>query len=61
MDDDGNKKLNIEEFTKGLEESGLDVSEDEAKEIFDKFDTDGDGNVSVDEFIVAIRVIRSFQ
>lgn len=55
MDDDGNKKLNLEEFIKGLEETGLDISEDEMKEIFEKIDTDQDGNVSVDEFIVAIR------
>lgn len=56
MDDDGNKKLNLEEFTKGLHEAGLDVPDEEIQEIFNKFDTDNDGNVSVDEFIVAIRV-----
>ncbi|XP_043259146.1 calcyphosin-like protein [Colletes gigas] len=55
MDDDGNKKLSLEEFTKGLMEAGLDVSEDEIQEIFNKIDTDDDGNISVDEFIVAIR------
>lgn len=56
MDDDGNKQLNLEEFTKGLKESGLDISDDEINEIFQKFDTDGNGNLSVDEFIVAVRV-----
>lgn len=55
LDDDGNKKLNLEEFTKGLHEAGLDVPDEEIQEIFNKFDTDNDGNVSVDEFIVAIR------
>lgn len=55
MDEDGSKQLNLEEFTNGLRESGLDVSDDEIAEIFKKFDTDGSGSVSVDEFIVAIR------
>jgi calcyphosin len=36
MDDDGNKALSLEEFTKGLEDTGLEVSNDEAKAIFDK-------------------------
>lgn len=56
LDDDGNKKLNLEEFTRGLEESGLEVSEDHISEIFQKFDTDSDGSVSVDEFLVGLRV-----
>ncbi|KAL2747307.1 calcyphosin-like protein [Vespula maculifrons] len=59
MDDDGNKQLNLEEFTKGLKESGLDISDDEINEIFQKFDTDGNGNLSVDEFIVAVRPTMS--
>lgn len=61
MDDDGNKKLNLEEFAKGLEETGLEMSEDEINEVFQKFDTDSDGNISVDEFIVGIRVSVSVQ
>lgn len=34
MDDDGSKALNDEEFHKGLVDSGLDVSEEESKEMF---------------------------
>ena len=56
MDDDGNKKLNLEEFTKGIEESGLELAEEDIQDMFNKFDTDNDGNISVDEFIVGVRV-----
>ncbi|XP_074039752.1 calcyphosin-like protein isoform X2 [Leptinotarsa decemlineata] len=55
MDDDGNKNLNLEEFTLGLKEMGMEISDDEAKEIFEKFDTDGSGSVNLDEFLVHIR------
>jgi len=56
MDDDGNKKLNFEEFKTGLEETGLELSENEVDEVFKKFDTDEDANISVEEFLVGIRV-----
>lgn len=56
MDDDGNKQLNEEEFIKGLHDQGLPVTEEEAKEIFEIFDTDGSGGINVDEFLVALRV-----
>lgn len=35
MDDDGNKALNQEEFIKGLRDSGLPVSDEEGKEVFE--------------------------
>lgn len=56
MDDDGNKKLNLDEFTRGLQESGLELPEEDIQNMFTKFDTDNDGNISVDEFIAGIRV-----
>lgn len=56
MDEDGNKKLNQEEFKTGLQETDIDLEDNEITEIFQKFDTDEDGNISVDEFLVGIRV-----
>lgn len=34
MDDDGNKKLSLDEFIKGIRDSGLDCTNEEAEEIF---------------------------
>lgn len=34
MDDDGSKALNEEEFVKGIREFGLDLSDEELKELF---------------------------
>ncbi|XP_066596140.1 calcyphosin-like protein [Prorops nasuta] len=55
MDDDGNNLLNLEEFQKGLVESGLEIPEEEIAEIFKKFDDNDDGNINMTEFIVHIR------
>lgn len=56
IDDNGDKSLSLDEFVKGLADSGLEVSDDEAVEIFNKFDSDGSGTINMTEFLLGIRV-----
>lgn len=37
MDDDGSKTLNEEEFVKGITDFGMDLPEDEIKELFQRY------------------------
>ncbi|CAI2381398.1 unnamed protein product [Moneuplotes crassus] len=52
---DGNKKVDAEEFSVGLRENGVDLTQEEADALLTYFDKDGDGNVCFDEFLVGIR------
>merc|ERR1711997_824 len=52
---DGNHKIDAEEFYSGLCEIQIQVTRAEANALMALFDTDGDGNVNFDEFLVGIR------
>ncbi|EFX68766.1 hypothetical protein DAPPUDRAFT_228861 [Daphnia pulex] len=54
MDEDGNRSLSFEEFSKGIDESGV-KTEDGCRALFDAFDKDGSGSVCINEFLKAIR------
>ncbi|XP_018645771.1 calcyphosine/tpp, putative [Schistosoma mansoni] len=55
IDDDGNKKLDFKEFSKGCKDFGVDLSKEEVKEIFDEIDTDQSGFIDFDEFLISLR------
>ena len=59
MDDDGSKKLNFDEFKKGIQEYGLGFSKEEIKDMFFAFDTDKSGQVDFDEFLIRLRVSQN--
>ena len=52
---DGNKKLDPDEFFSGLREIGCDITEEEAQNLMNFLDKDGDGTISLDEFLIGIR------
>ena len=61
VDDDGSKSLNGEEFKEGLHDYGADLTQDEIEDIFHQFDTDGNGTLNFDEFLVHMRVSTLIQ
>lgn len=58
METDNVGRLSGEEFHKGLEEVGLGIGLDRLKRILSKFDGDGDGRLSLSEFVRLISVSR---
>eukprot|EP01112_Ceratiomyxa_fruticulosa_P013965 TRINITY_DN3962_c0_g2_i1.p1 TRINITY_DN3962_c0_g2~~TRINITY_DN3962_c0_g2_i1.p1 ORF type:complete len:167 (-),score=40.57 TRINITY_DN3962_c0_g2_i1:451-900(-) len=55
FDDNGNKMLDKYEFSKALTDLGISVNKTEFNELMRHFDKNNDGNISIDEFVVAIR------
>lgn len=56
MDDDRSRSLDLKEFVKGLNDYGILIEKEEAKELFEKFDHDRSGTIDFDEFLVTLRV-----
>lgn len=55
MDDDGSRSLGLAEFEKACREFKIGISDENIPELFSKFDTNRDGTLNIDEFLMAIR------
>ena len=55
MDDNNSKTLDIAEFTKGVSEHTMGWNTTQIKAVFDFFDQEKNGQISYDEFLVALR------
>jgi calcyphosin len=55
MDDDGSKSISLFEFSKACKDFRVGINEENVPLIFDLFDTNHDGTLNVDEFLMAIR------
>jgi calcyphosin len=55
MDDDGSKNISLYEFSKACKDFKVGVNEENVPLIFDMFDTNHDGTLNIDEFLMAIR------
>lgn len=55
MDTNGNRKVDAQEFFVGLNECGCNLTKEETNCLLSHFDTDNDGCVNFDEFLVGIR------
>lgn len=51
MDDNGNRKLELDDFRWGFIDYGFNLSKEEAVEIMKRFDTNNDGVIDFDEFL----------
>jgi Ca2+-binding EF-hand superfamily protein len=55
FDDDGNRKIEQEEFYWGMRDMQVEITKREAQLLLDSFDLDNDGTVNFDEFLIGIR------
>lgn len=55
MDDDGSKSISLPEFAKACRDFKVGISDDNVPILFEQFDTNRDGTLNIDEFLMAIR------
>lgn len=56
MDDNGNRQLDMEDFRWGFIDYGFNLTQEEAAQLMQHFDRDGNGTVSYDEFLQTLKV-----
>lgn len=58
MNEEEHRELYYDEFLEGLKETGMEISEDEAQELFEEFDVHNSGKINMEDFLAAIRVSK---
>ncbi|VDM94958.1 unnamed protein product [Thelazia callipaeda] len=58
MDDSGDRKLDLEEFRKGLHNFSVNIPNEEIEQLFKKFDKDGSGYIDFNEFLPPLSKTR---
>jgi len=56
MDDNNDKAISYQEFTKAMRDYKIELTEREVRIIFDEIDRDNSGSLSIDELVRAIQV-----
>lgn len=56
MDDNSDRKLNKEEFEKGLSDYGVTLSRTDIDALFNDLDRDASGTIDFEEFLRSLRV-----
>ena len=52
----GDKVLCLKPFIKGLKDGGFEMTNEEARDIFDRFNSDGSTHINMVDFLAAVRV-----
>ena len=60
MDDNGNRQLDIDDFRWGFIDYGFNLTQEEARKLLEHFDRNGDGVISYDEFLRALKVSHPY-
>jgi Ca2+-binding EF-hand superfamily protein len=55
MDDDNDKMISYNEFSKALRDYKVDITENEYNVVFEEMDRNGDGRLSIDEIVRGLR------
>jgi Ca2+-binding protein (EF-Hand superfamily) len=55
MDDNNDREISYNEFAKAMKDFGLGLTDEETRLLFQEFDVDRSGQISIDEFIRGIR------
>ncbi|KAI9918962.1 hypothetical protein PsorP6_011777 [Peronosclerospora sorghi] len=55
IDDDGNRSLSLDEFSKAIREHTLELTDKEVVELFQFIDANQSGGIDFDEFLLAVR------